>query len=53
MTIHKTAIIDPAAEISSSAEIGPYAVIEGPVKIGARTRVMAHAFIASNTDIGG
>ena len=52
MTIHKTAIIDPAAEIDSSVEIGPYVVIEGPVKIGARTRVMAHAFITSNTAIG-
>jgi UDP-N-acetylglucosamine acyltransferase len=52
MTIHKTAIIDPAAEIDSSVEIGPYAIIEGPVKIGAGSRVMSHAFITSNTDIG-
>ena len=52
MTIHKTAIIDPAAEIDSSVEIGPYVIIEGPVRIGAGSRVMAHAFISSNTEIG-
>jgi len=52
MTIHKTAIIDPAAEIDSSVEIGPYAVIEGPVKIGPGCRVMSHAYITSNTSLG-
>jgi UDP-N-acetylglucosamine acyltransferase len=52
MTIHKTAIIDPTAEIDPSVEIGPYVVIEGPVKIGSGCRVMAHAFITSNTTIG-
>jgi len=52
MTIHKTAIIDPAAEIDSSVEIGPYVIIEGPVRIGAGSRLMAHAFISSNTEIG-
>jgi len=52
MTIHKTAVVDPAAEIDSAAEIGPYAIIEGKVKIAAGTRVMSHAFITSNTTIG-
>lgn len=52
MTIHKTAIVDPLAEIDSGAEIGPYAIIEGKVKIAAGTRVMSHAFITSNTTIG-
>ncbi len=52
MTIHKTAIVDPRAEIDPAVEIGPYAVIEGKVKIAAGTRVMAHAFITSNTTIG-
>ena len=44
MAIHRTAIVDPRAEIDPAAEIGPYVVIEGPVRIGAGTRVMAHAF---------
>jgi len=52
MTIHRTAVVDPAAEIDAGAEIGPYAIIEGKVKISAGTRVLAHAFITSNTSIG-
>ncbi len=52
MSIHKTAIVDPAAEIDSGVEIGPYSIIEGKVKIAAGTRVMSHAFITSNTEIG-
>lgn len=52
MSIHKTAIIDPAAEIDEGVEIGPYAIIEGKVKIAAGTRVMSHAYITSNTTIG-
>lgn len=52
MAIHPTAIVDPRAEIDPSADIGPYVVIDGPVIIGARTRVMAHVFLTSNTRIG-
>jgi len=52
MTIHPTAIIDRKAEIDSDAEIGPYAVIEGAVKIGRGTRVSAHAYLTGWTEIG-
>jgi UDP-N-acetylglucosamine acyltransferase len=50
--IHPTAIIDPQAEIDSDVEIGPYAVIEGVVKIERGTRVMAHAYLTGWTEIG-
>src|ERR671925_1818074 len=52
MKIHPTAIIDPKAEIESTVEIGPYVVIEGPVKIRGGTRVMAHAYLTGSTEIG-
>lgn len=52
MTIHATAVIDRRAEIDASAEIGPYVVIDGPVKIGARTRVLAHAVVTGWTEVG-
>jgi UDP-N-acetylglucosamine acyltransferase len=32
--IHPTAIIDPQAELADDVEVGPYVVIEGPVKVG-------------------
>ena len=52
MPIHPTAIVDPRAEIDASADVGPYVVIDGPVRIGARTRVMAGAYLTAATTIG-
>jgi UDP-N-acetylglucosamine acyltransferase len=52
MSIHPTAVIDPKAEIDSAVEIGPYVVIEGPVRIKRGTRVMAHAYLTGWTEIG-
>lgn len=52
MPIHPTAIIDPRAAIDAAADIGPYVVIDGPVRIGARTRVLAHAVLTGWTEIG-
>ncbi len=52
MAIHATAIIDPKAEIDAEVEIGPYVVIEGPVKVGRGTRIMAHGTITGATEIG-
>lgn len=52
MAIHPTAIIDPQAEIDGSADIGPYVVIEGRVRIGAGTRLRAHVFVSGWTRIG-
>lgn len=52
MAIHSTAIIDPNAEIASDAEIGPYCIIGAGVTIGARTRLVAHAFLEGKLTIG-
>ena len=37
MPIHATAIVDARAELAADVAIGPYVVIEGPVRLGART----------------
>ena len=52
MSIHRTAVIDPKAEIESDVEIGPYVVIEGPVKVKRGTGIMAHAYLTGWTEIG-
>jgi UDP-N-acetylglucosamine acyltransferase len=52
MPIHATALIDPRAEIHSEVDIGPYVVIDGPVRVGRGTRVLAHAVLTGNTEIG-
>ena len=50
--IHKTAIIDPKAKISSSVEIGPYCIIGPNVKIADNVIVKSHVNITGNTKIG-
>lgn len=52
MAIHTTAIIDTRAEIDPTADIGPYVVIDGPVLIGPRVKIHAHACLAGWTRIG-
>ena len=52
MAVHPSAIVDPAASIHESAEIGPYCVIGPEVKIGRGTRLMAHVFADGDTAIG-
>ncbi len=50
--IHSTALIDPLAEIAPGTSIGPYAIIEGPVKIAANVVIGAHAQVIGDTTIG-
>jgi len=50
--IHKTAIVDPHAELDSSVEVGPYAVIGPHVRIAKGTRIGPHAVIEGRTTLG-
>ena len=50
--IHKTAIIDSKAKISTNVEIGPYATIGPNVEIGENTLIQSHVNITGNTNIG-
>ncbi len=50
--IHSTAIIDPTAEIAEDVQIGPFCVIEGPVKIGSGTILDSHVVIEGHVSIG-
>lgn len=52
MAIHPTAIIDPDADISREAEIGPYCIIGSAVSIGARTRLVAHVYMEGKLTVG-
>ncbi len=50
--IHKTAVIDPGAEIDEAVEIGPYCRIGPQVQILAGTRIESHVVITGRTRIG-
>jgi len=52
MTVHATAILDPAAKISSSCKIGPYCVIGPDVEVGERCTLHSHVTIEGPTKIG-
>ncbi len=47
MSIHPSSVVSDEAEISPDAEIGPFCVITGRVRIGAGTVVESHARIGS------
>ena len=50
--IHKTAIIDSHAKISSNVQIGPYVIIGPDVEIDSDVIVQSHVNITGNTKIG-
>ena len=50
--IHKTAIIDPQAKISSTVDIGPYSVIGPNVEINENVVIQSHVNITGHTKIG-
>ncbi|HZU26818.1 MAG TPA: acyl-ACP--UDP-N-acetylglucosamine O-acyltransferase [Bryobacteraceae bacterium] len=52
MAIHPTALIDPAAQIADSAEIGPHCIVGAGVTIGDRTRLIAHVFMEGRLSVG-
>lgn len=52
MAIHPTAIVDSAAEIDPSVDIGPYAIVEGPVKVAADAKIYHHVYLTGWTEIG-
>ena len=50
--IHKSAIINSKAKISSNVEIGPYSIIDSNVEIDEGTIIQSHVNITGHTVIG-
>jgi UDP-N-acetylglucosamine acyltransferase len=50
--IHRTAVVDPKAQIDFDVVIGPCALIEGPVQISSGTEIQGHAVITGSVRIG-
>jgi UDP-N-acetylglucosamine acyltransferase len=50
--IHPTAIIHPQAKLHSSVQVGPYAVIDAGVELGADCIVGPHAYLTGITKAG-
>ena len=52
MSIHPTAIIDPAANIDADVAIGPYSIVGPDVTIGSGSVIESHVVIKGPTTIG-
>lgn len=52
MSVHPTAIVDAGARVHETAEVGPYCIVGPEVEIGARTRLLAHAYLEGPAWIG-
>src|SRR5262245_61522991 len=50
--IHRTALVDPTAELGRDVSVGPYAIIGPKVTVGERTTVAGHAVLERNARIG-
>jgi UDP-N-acetylglucosamine acyltransferase len=50
--IHRTALIDPTADLGSDVSVGPYCVIGPRVTVGERCSIAGHTVIERNTRVG-
>jgi len=50
--IHRTACVDPKAEIGDGVTVGPYAVVEAGAVIGDRCRLANHTTVCSGVTLG-
>jgi UDP-N-acetylglucosamine acyltransferase len=50
--IHPSAVVASTVELAAGVEIGPLCLLEGRIRIGARTRLIGQATILGDTTIG-
>ena len=50
--IHRTALIDPTAQLGNDVSVGPYSIVGPRVTVGARSSIAAHAVLERNAHVG-
>jgi UDP-N-acetylglucosamine acyltransferase len=50
--VHPTAVISSEAELAFDVQVGPYSVIEGPVRVGAGSVIESHACLCGPMEMG-
>ncbi|MFO0929615.1 MAG: acyl-ACP--UDP-N-acetylglucosamine O-acyltransferase [Gemmataceae bacterium] len=50
--LHPTAVIDPAAELGKDVRVGPFVVIDGPVRVGPGCDIRAGAHLFGHLTLG-
>ena len=51
-SIHPSAVIGPDVDLAPDVQVGPYAILEGPVKVGSGTIIEGHACLTGPIEIG-
>jgi UDP-N-acetylglucosamine acyltransferase len=52
VTIHPTALVDPAAQLGADVFIGPFCTVGAAVKLGDRARLISHVVVDGRTTLG-
>lgn len=52
MSIHQTALVDPAAKIGEDVEIGPFCQVGPQVELGDGVKLLGHSVITGHTILG-
>nr|WP_042183600.1 UDP-3-O-(3-hydroxymyristoyl)glucosamine N-acyltransferase [Kibdelosporangium sp. MJ126-NF4]CEL15592.1 UDP-3-O-[3-hydroxymyristoyl] glucosamine N-acyltransferase [Kibdelosporangium sp. MJ126-NF4]CTQ98256.1 UDP-3-O-[3-hydroxymyristoyl] glucosamine N-acyltransferase (EC 2.3.1.-) [Kibdelosporangium sp. MJ126-NF4] len=50
--VHPTAVVDPSAEVDTTASVGPYAVVERGARIGAGAKVFPFCYVGEDCAVG-
>jgi UDP-N-acetylglucosamine acyltransferase len=50
--IHPTSVVGPDVELGAGVEVGPLCLLDGKIRIGARTRLIGHVTILGITELG-
>jgi UDP-N-acetylglucosamine acyltransferase len=50
--VHPSAVIRGDVELADGVEIGPFCLLDGSIRIGAGSRLIAHVTVLGNTEIG-
>ncbi len=50
--IHPSAVVGPGVELGPGVEVGPFCLLDGAIRIGARTRLIGHVTILGEVELG-
>lgn len=50
--VHPTAVLGRGVKLGDDVEVGPYAVLEAGARVGARSRIGAHAVVGRGVEMG-
>ncbi len=50
--VHPSAVVGGETELGPGVEVGPFCILDGRIRIGARTRLIGHVTILGDTQLG-